>query len=91
MPCNYEDVSATSLTTSFLNVDAPQRITFEVFIYDDRYSVPTLHLLSATDEAEAREEAATLLNASAHHVGVELCRNDRRIVRLGTCPERRVF
>jgi hypothetical protein len=91
MPCNCEDAIATSLTASFPKVDAQEKLTFEIFIYDDRYSVPTLHLFSATDEAEARDVAAMLLNASVHHVGVELCRNDRRIVRLGTCPERRVF
>ena len=64
--------------------------TFEAFIHDDRYSVPTLHLVSAMDEAAAREAADELLRASAHHVGVELCRNGERIAQLGACADRGV-
>lgn len=64
--------------------------TFEAFIHDDRYTVPTLHLVSAMSEASAREAADALLRASAHHVGVELCRNGEQIVQLGACVDRRV-
>jgi len=46
--------------------------TFEVFVDDDRYTVPTLHLVSAADERRARELAESLMRESAHHRGVEL-------------------
>ena len=45
---------------------------FEVYIDDDRYSVPTLYLITATSEARARRMADELLIASNHHQGVEL-------------------
>lgn len=66
-----------------------QMITFEAFIHDDRYTVPTLHLVSAEDEAGARSAADALLRASPHHLGVELCRNGEQIAALGVCAERR--
>lgn len=64
--------------------------TFEAFIHDDRYTVPTLHLVSAMDEASARDAADALLRASTHHLGVELCRNGEQIVTLGACVDRHV-
>ncbi|HEX3700729.1 MAG TPA: hypothetical protein VHV27_08660 [Phenylobacterium sp.] len=63
--------------------------TFEAFVHDDRYTVPTLHLLSAKDDVEARTIADALLRASPHHLGVELCRNGEQIGILGACPARR--
>lgn len=57
---------------------------FEIFVDDDRYSVPTLYLISAEDELEARRTALSVLQASDHHTGVELCRDGDRIMRLGT-------
>lgn len=62
--------------------------SFEIFVHDDRYSVPTLHLLAVSDEAAARVAAEALLQVSAHHQGVELCQGGRRIAALGTCAER---
>ena len=67
-----------------------QMNTFEAFIHDDRYTVPTLHLVSAEDEAAARGAADALLRASPHHLGVELCRNGEQIAALGVCAERRL-
>lgn len=62
---------------------------FEVFVHDDRYSVPTLHLISADDDLDAREAADVLLRASPHHLGVELWSGGDQIAALGTCGERR--
>lgn len=59
-------------------------LPFEIFIDDDRYSVPTLKLVSAADEAEAIRLAESLLVASDHHLGVELCRDGRRLMGLGS-------
>jgi hypothetical protein len=60
---------------------------FEIFIDDDRYSVPTLKLITAETEAQARREAVSLLLASRHHLGVELCREGYRILGLGTLAD----
>jgi hypothetical protein len=57
---------------------------FELYVDDDRYSVPTLRLFVATDEIQARDLAAELFMESAHHLGVEVRRGDRRIGALGT-------
>jgi hypothetical protein len=63
--------------------------TFEIFVHDDRYSVPTLHLVSVRDEAAAHAAASTLLRASPHHRGVELWQGEDQIETLGACAERR--
>jgi hypothetical protein len=62
---------------------------FEVFVHDDRYSVPTLHLISAADDGDARGTADALLRASPHHLGVELWRDGEQVAALGACAERR--
>jgi hypothetical protein len=61
---------------------------FELFVHDDRYSVPTLHLISAADDFDAREAADAMLRASPHHLGVELWRGGDQIVAIGACGER---
>lgn len=63
--------------------------TYEIFVHDDRYSVPTLHLVTMADVAEARLAADALLRASPRHLGVELCRGGVQIMALGDCPDRR--
>jgi hypothetical protein len=63
--------------------------TYEIFVQDDRYSVPTLNLVSCSDEAGAWRAADALLRASPHHLGVEVCRGDEQILTLGACVERR--
>lgn len=60
---------------------------FEVFIDDDRYSVPTLQLVSAADEADAWSQAEALMRASPHHLGVELCQGGQRLLGLGSYGE----
>jgi hypothetical protein len=63
--------------------------TFEIFVHDDRYSVPTLHLVPAADEATSRRVAEVLLLTSSHHRGVELWCEGEQILALGACADRR--
>ena len=58
--------------------------TYQLFIEDDRYSVTTLRLLAMTDERGARESAEKAMLESSHHLGVELCRDDRRVFGMGS-------
>ena len=44
--------------------------TFQLYITDDRYSVPTLKLVLASNSNGAREEAERMLMESPHHVRV---------------------
>ena len=53
--------------------------TYSCFIRDGRYSVPTLRLIEADDDACARRQALDELAASHHHLAVEL-RSDTRLV-----------
>lgn len=57
--------------------------TFQLFIDDDRYSVPTLRFLMARSDALACQLASRVLEESPHHLGVELYRNDRRLFSRG--------
>jgi hypothetical protein len=57
---------------------------FEIFIDDDRYSVPSFYLITANSEARARARAEEFLRASDHHHGVELRRDGERIFALGS-------
>ena len=58
--------------------------TYEIFIDDARYSVPTLQLVAARDTFEALEMAQALMRDGAHHLGVELCHGGLRLAGLGT-------
>ena len=69
-------------------MDGREMMTFELFVHDDRYSVPTLHLLSLAGAAVARTAAEALLDSSPHYLGVELCHDGEQILTLGLCPER---
>lgn len=64
--------------------------TFELFLDDDRYSVPTLKLVSADDTRDAVVIASRLLDESEHHRGVEICCEGRRLAGLGSLAARRV-
>jgi hypothetical protein len=46
--------------------------TFEFFIEDDRYTVPSLELVQARSADRARQLAAERLHASLHHLSVEV-------------------
>ena len=58
--------------------------TFEIFIDDDRYAVPTLYLVPAADEARAVAIAERLVAESRHHLGAELCLDGQRIGGVGS-------
>lgn len=55
---------------------------FELFIEDDRYTVPTLDIVTAHDAARALALAKERLEASPHHLGVEICEGERVLARL---------
>jgi hypothetical protein len=57
---------------------------FEVYIDDDRYSVPSLYLITAQTDAGARTAAEQMLASSEHHQGVELRRDGERVFALGS-------
>jgi hypothetical protein len=57
---------------------------FEVYVEDDRYSVPSLYLITAPSEARARAMAEEMWRSSDHHLGVEVRRDGERIFALGT-------
>jgi hypothetical protein len=67
-----------------LNEDAADpRHTFEVYVDDSRYSVPTLYLIAA-DEAGAVEAARKMVSDSPHHMGSELRLDGRRLIGFGS-------
>jgi hypothetical protein len=53
--------------------------SFSLFTTDSRYSVPTLTLVEALDEAGAIERAREALRISSFHTAVELREGDERI------------
>lgn len=63
---------------------------FEIYLDDDRYAVPTLHLVVADDPAMAFTMAERLLADSPHHLGVEICLEGRRLAGLGSFATRSV-
>ena len=62
--------------------------TFEFYLDDDRYGVPTLHLVAADDESAALAVARRLLEENAHHRGVEICLEGERLTGLGSFATR---
>jgi hypothetical protein len=63
---------------------APLAPLFEIYVDDDRYTVPSLYISMAVDEDEAKAEAEYLWGNSPHHLGVELRRNGESVFRLGS-------
>lgn len=60
------------------------QLTFEIYLDDSRYAVPTLKLVAATDHADAFKIARLMLDESAHHRGVEVWQDGRRLVGFGS-------
>ncbi len=58
---------------------------FQLFVDDDRYTVPSVRFLSARDIVSALAVADRLIDESSHHRGVEVCENGRRLFGLGSC------
>lgn len=67
----------------------PANETFEIYVDDERYGVPTLHLIPAENELMALRIARHLLAECPHHVGVEICLAGQRLTGLGTYASRR--
>ena len=57
--------------------------TYQFFVTDDRYTVPTLKLNMAPNRAGAREEAERLLAESRHHVSVAVYLNAAPLFEVG--------
>jgi hypothetical protein len=71
-----------------LRRNEPKRMAdYEVYVDDDRYKVPSLYLITASNEARARAIADELWRSSGHHHGVELRRGGERLVGLGSLAE----
>jgi hypothetical protein len=68
-------------------LSSPSQATFELYLDDDRYAVPTFKLIEAADEAAAVALAHRLLRESPHHRGAELCRDGARLAVLGSYAE----
>src|SRR4051812_31773732 len=63
---------------------------FEIYIDDDRYAVPTLHLVMAEDATMAIVIARRMVADSAHHLGAEISRSGHRVAGIGTFETRRL-
>lgn len=56
--------------------------TFVFFIHDRRYSVPTLHIVSAPDEATANALASQQLDETPHHLAIDVLEGPTELFRL---------
>jgi hypothetical protein len=65
------------------NDSVESRHTFEVYVDDSRYSVPTLYLIAA-DEAGAIQAARKMVSDSPHHLGAELRLDGQRLIGFGS-------
>jgi hypothetical protein len=65
-------------------VTVPNEQTFELYVDDDRYAVPTLHLIFAWSRVAALEIADGLLRESEHHLGAELRQGGEKLAGLGS-------
>ena len=50
---------------------------YTIYIEDDRYSVPTIDILMADDDAHARILAQGRLISSPHYQSAEVCEDER--------------
>lgn len=53
-----------------------------MYVHDDRYSVPTLVIVAALNEARAKEIAQNKLDESPHHRAVEVTVDEWTLFRL---------
>ena len=56
---------------------------FQIFVTDDRYSIPTLYIVEAASAARACELAEGIFAESRHHLGVEVFDEASCILTLG--------
>ena len=59
-------------------------LLLNVYIEDDRYSVPTLQFLSVGNLTQAKAAAERLMMQSPHHRGVEMRLEDERLLGIGS-------
>ena len=64
--------------------------TFEIYLDDDRYSVPTLHLVIVENSEKALAIATRLIDDCPHHLGAEICLDGERVAGLGSFALRRL-
>ncbi len=62
--------------------------TFQFFIEDDRYSVPTLKIAEASSKADAKAMAVKLLRQTRHYLSVQAYIDDECVFAVGA-PSRR--
>ena len=65
------------------------QLTFEIYLDDTRYVVPTLKLIAAPDSDAALRIAELLIDESQHHLGAEVCQGGHRIAGLGSFADGR--
>ncbi len=53
--------------------------SFQLFVEDDRYVVPTLVLIEVESVEGARARADDLLSQSAHHLSVDVCQDGKSL------------
>ena len=58
-------------------------MVYTLLIHDDRYSAPSLYLLTVEDDENAGDLAQARLGESHHHQGAELWHGDRLVLKLG--------
>jgi hypothetical protein len=56
--------------------------TFSFYIHDQRYSVPTLQIVTVRDEERARELAQQRLAEGEHHLAIEVVEDQVELFRL---------
>lgn len=64
------------------------RPTFEIYLDDSRYTVPTLYLVPADDADAARRIVEQMMEESVHHLGAELCFDGQLLAAMGTFATR---
>jgi hypothetical protein len=57
--------------------------TYILFVYDDRYTVPSLDTVIVRDDGRAIELAQQRLRSSPHYGGIEVWEDDRLVFRGG--------
>jgi hypothetical protein len=67
-----------------METDLNAMTTFELYVDDDRYSIPTLHLIENQSDERALAMAKVVWLDSEHHLGVELRRDGERISGFGS-------
>jgi hypothetical protein len=62
-------------------------MVYTLLIHDDRYSAPSLYLLTIDNDGDAIATAQARLAESHHHHGVELWDGDRLVLKEGQDKE----